>query len=71
MDKFAKYIQRKQNSLPHYLTKYDIDTKPNNIELTRKEVLERIHHYEMKHLIELVNQGIDPKTKEIGYFIQS
>jgi hypothetical protein len=71
MDKFAKYILQKQNSLSHYATKYDIDTKPNNIQLTRKELLERIHHYEMKHLIDLVNKGIDTKTKEIGYFIQS
>lgn len=71
MDKFAKYILKKQQSLPHYTTKYDIDTKPNNILLTRKEILEKIHHYEMKHIIDLVNKGIDPKTKEIGYFIQS
>ncbi len=66
MDKFAKYILKKQNSLSHYATKYDIDTN-----ITRKEILERIHKYEMTHLIELINKGIDPKTKEIGYFIQS
>ena len=71
MDKFAKYILQKQNSLPHYTTKYDIETSPNNIQLTRKEILERIHKYEMTHLTDLINQGIDPKTKEIGYFIQS
>jgi hypothetical protein len=25
----------------------------------------------MNHMIELANKGNDPKTKEIGYFIQS
>ena len=27
--------------------------------------------YEMKNMIKLINDGNDPATKEIGYFIQS
>jgi hypothetical protein len=67
MDEFGKYIKKKQESLSHYAIKYDIETS----HLTRKEILERIHKYEMKHIIDLANKGNDIKTNEIGYFIQS
>lgn len=68
---YEKYLVKKNQSLPYYAKKYDIDLTPNNISLTRKETMEQIHKYEMKHMIELANKGNDPKTKEIGYFIQS
>jgi hypothetical protein len=72
MDKaYEKYLVKKNHSLPHYALKYGIDLTPNNISLTRKELMEQIHKYEMSRMIELINKGTDPKTKEIGYFIQS
>jgi hypothetical protein len=72
MDKaYEKYLVKKNHSLPYYAKKYDIDLTPNNISLTRKEMMEQIHKYEMKNMIDLINKGNDVKTKEIGYFIQS
>jgi hypothetical protein len=71
MDTFQKYILKKHHSIPYYIIKYNIEIRPNDNPLTRKEILEKIHHYEMKNMIKLINDGNDPATKEIGYFIQS
>ena len=62
-----KYIEKKIKSIDYYAMKYHIDVDG----LTHKEIVEKVYHYEMKHLLELINKGKDMKTKEIGYFIQS
>jgi len=68
---YEKYLVNKNHLLPYYASKYGIEPKQNDIPLTRKETMEQIHKYEMKNMIALIEKGNDPKSKEIGYFIQS
>ena len=60
-DKFDKYI--------HYADKYKIPYHHNGMKKSFKDLAHDIHKYEMKHIKEIIKNGLDKKYKEYGHYI--
>jgi hypothetical protein len=67
-EELRKYREKKRNEYPtHYALKYDIDS----VNKTHKELMEAIYRFEMKNITKLISKGLDPITKEYGYYLIS
>lgn len=63
-----KYRQTKYTTYPiYYYHKYDLGNP--HFPKTHSEMINEIYDYEMRHKIDLIKQGRDKNTNEIGYFI--
>lgn len=67
-EEVRKYRESKlKNDLTHYGLKYALPM----VMLTHRELMQSVYRFEMKHMNKLIQNGIDPITKEYGYFLIS
>jgi phosphorylcholine metabolism protein LicD len=67
-EEIRKYREKKKNQYPtHYSLKYNIPS----VQKTHKELMESIYRFEMKNINRLIQNGLDPITKEYGYYLIS
>lgn len=63
-----KYRQTKYTTYPiYYFRKYGLGVCPTP--KTHHEIINEVYDYEMRNKHNLIKQGRDKTTKEIGYFI--